>query len=393
MMRKIVYITTILSLIIALSTNAGAIGLGVSPASITIEDALKGSTYEKTFTAYNTGNDSGIFTLNSTGASKDWITFYELNGTAKVESIEITAKGSKKLLVKFKIPADAANGVYNSTLYVQTTPSGSTQGGAVAQAVIRMPVKVSINVTGIQRLDGIVKSIKIRDTEVGYPIKIYVEFQNTGNVEAKPAISVDISKDGKAIDTFTSSKTSVKVDTTEIIQVEWNTTGREAGDYSARVGVSLDGKKLEEKTLSFKIYPPGTLTRQGNLTSIDIEGEPLVNRVIKIKGIFINTGQIDTNAKFSAEIYKDNELVDTIKSEELLVCVEKTNSFISYYKITSTGNYAIKGKIFYGNKETDVLEKQFSVANKSTPGFESFILISSVILISALIRKRVRKIN
>ncbi len=387
MNQKIIYITTISCLIIALSTNANAIGIGVSPASIKIDDALKGSTYEKTFIAYNTGNETGLFTLNASGDSKDWITFHEINGSAPVNSIEISGKGSKKLLVRFKIPQDAANARYNSTLYVQSVPSQQIQGGAAAQAVMRMPVTVSIVVTGIQRLDGIVKNVNIRDIETGYPLRIYVDFLNTGNVEAKPTISVDISKDGKAIDSFISSETLVKVYANETIEVEWKTTGRETGDYSARVSVSLDGKKLEDKTLSFKMHPAGTLTIQGNLTSVDIEGEPLLNSLLKVKGNFANTGQLDTTAKFSAEIYKDNELIDTIQSEELLVPIRKTSSLISYYKIMATGNYVIKGKIFYGTKETEVIEKKFSVADKNTPGFDSVALIGTVVLISFLIRK------
>lgn len=391
MVRKAIYLTTIFFiLIISLSTNAQAIGLGVSPASITISDAMKGSTYEKTFTAFNTGDEDGVFSLEATGDSKDWITFYELNGDTPINSTEISSKGSKKLVAKIKIPGDAANDIYNSTLYVQTTPTGTTQGGAVAQAVIRIPLKLSIAVTGTQRLEGIVKSIKLRDTEVDYPLKIFIEFQNTGNVAAKPMISVNISKDGKFIESFTASPTSVKIETTEIIQVEWNTTGRDEGDYSARVIVSLDGKILEEKTLPFTIHPVGTLTRQGNLTSIEIEGEPLVNRVVKIKGNFVNTGYIDTTSKFYAEIYKDGEFIDTIESEEMLVPVEDTISLVSYYKITDSGDYIINGKVVYGNKETDTYEKTFnvpSIGNKNTPGFESMTFIIAIVLILVL-RKR-----
>ena len=58
------------------TANAG-IGLGISPASITINNALRGGMYERTITIFNTGDEAGTFELTAEGECADWISFYK----------------------------------------------------------------------------------------------------------------------------------------------------------------------------------------------------------------------------------------------------------------------------------------------------------------------------
>jgi hypothetical protein len=375
---------------------SAGIGLGVAPASITITDALKGGTYERTITVFNTGDETGRFGLNAEGECADWISFYnETNPDILITEITIPGKDKAKVLVTFEIPEDIANADYTSTIYAQSTPKEEEAQGAAAMAVIRIPSEVLIQVTGTQILKGTVKSITTVDTEIEYPLKLKVEFQNEGNVIAKPEIVVGIMKEGKLVDSFVHDETGIKPAQEGTITVLWNTTGRDTGDYVANVTVSLDEELLSTKDLPFKVLPFGTLTRKGVLQSLSIEGEPFVNRFIKVHASFDNTGEIDTMAKFKGEIYHEGNLLDVLESDEMFVEVGETRKLTSYYKTLEAGSYAIKGRVFYAGKETeekvvsfDVPEPEVEIEEspspeeekKEIPGFEAVLAITAMIL-------------
>ena len=388
----------LIGLVLALScSTVQAVGLGAAPASFTVPDALKGAEYERTITAFNTADDDGDFELTATGPGSEWITFYKAEDTeTPVTTMHIKGHGEQRILLKIKIAEDAANMEYTPTIYVQSVPpklEGSE--GAIAQAVLRMPVKATIQVTGTQILKGTVKSITTTDTEIDYPLKIKVEFKNEGNVIAKPKIVVAITKNGELVDSFVHAETGIKLDKTDTITVLWNTTGQEIVDYTADVEVSLGDEVLANKNLPFKILPFGTLTRQGELTSITTEGEPMINRVIKILADFENTGKIDSRTTFKGEVYRNGEFVDVIESDEMLVEVGETGKLTSYYKIESSGKYEVKGCVLYEGKETGTKEITFDVDSTNSkaglfgiPGFAGSMSIIVIILISIIYKKR-----
>jgi hypothetical protein len=363
---------------------------------MTISDALKGGSYERTITVFNTGDEAGTFMLIVEGECSEWISFYaEDDMTTPLTEVAIPAGGKAKIRVIFDIPEDIANADYTSTIYAQSIPKESSgTEGAAAQAVIRIPSKITIDVTGTQILKGTVKSITTTDTEIDYPLKIKVEFKNEGNVIAKPKIAVTITKDGELVDSFVHDETGIKVDSGDTIKVLWNTTGQEIGDYTADVEVSLGDEVLANKNLPFKILPFGTLTRQGELTSLTTEGEPMINRVIKVLAEFENTGKIDSRTTFKGEIYCDGEFVDVIESNEMLVEVDETGRLTSYYKIMSSGKYEVKGCVLYEGKETGTKEITFDVASINSksafgiPAFTGSMSIIVIILISILYKKR-----
>ena len=388
-----VFLFSILSLCSSSTANAG-IGLGISPASITINNALRGGMYERTITIFNTGDEAGTFELTAEGECADWISFYKPEEpNTPIKKVTIPGKGKASVLVKFNIPADVANANYTATIYARSIPKGGEGEGAVAHAVIRIPSKVLIQVTGTQILKGSVKSITTADTEVGYPLKIKVVFQNKGNVIARPKIAVTITKTGEGIvDSFVHEETDINPGKEGTIKVLWNTTGRDTGDYMANVTVSLGDEVLATKDLHFKILPFGSLTRRGVLQGLAIEGEPLVNIVIKVVAHFKNTGEIDTMAKFKGEIYHEGNLLDVLESEEMFVEVGETANLVSYYKILKPGNYTIRGRVYYAGKETEEKEVSFSVPvpeieglgedKNGIPGFEAVFALIALSFIS-----------
>lgn len=365
--KKRIFIIIGLMLVLLIS-DAGAIGLGVVPPTISIPDALRGEEYEQMITVYNTDVMATTFRPYAEGEISDWFWFYDEDGN-ELRDITIPGKNSSRILLKFKIPDAVASGNYTSTVYVENVPGAAAGKGVGAQMLIRMPVDIIIWVTGEQILDGVVHGITLTDTEIEHPLRFEVMFKNTGNVVAKPAIAIEISREGTLIHSFASSDKTVKPHTMEKISVGWDTKGQEVGDYVADVAVSLDGNELYEKNIPFKILEKGTLTRKGILSDLSYEGEPVTGEMIKVLATFENTGKIDTKAKFTCEVHRDEKLVDAIESEELEVLVRETGTLTSYFKLDKPGNYNISGYVIYEGKKTNTKSLQLEVPgeDKNSP--------------------------
>lgn len=357
--------------------NVGADGLGVAPGEIQLDNVLRGSELLRSIRVFNIGEDTVSFRLTASGEAADWISFCEPDDPAtSLETIAAPGNGKVEVWVKFKIPEDVADGIYAATIYVESIPSEE----AGQPVPLRMPSRVTIEVTGTQILTGNVRGISAMDVEVNYPLRIRVEFKNTGNVVATPQIDVQITKDDVAIDSFTFAQTKVKVANSETISVEWDTTGKEPGDYLAQVDVSLGEEVIATEELDFTILPVGTLTRAGTLTELTLHGEPKFGTTAKILATFFNTGEIDTKAKFIGEVYCDNEFIDALESEETLIPVGQKDILTSYVKLERPGSYDIKGHINYEGKKTEVKEISFTVGEATGEGSQgrAFNLLSPV---------------
>lgn len=380
--------------ILLLSPLVYAIGIGIAPTETNITNATRGGEYERSITIFNPSDDASNFTFDVEGEIKEWVSFYSIADLTKsTNKTSIGSRGKESILMKIKIPEDASSTIYNAYINVATVPPevGDVQQGVAARLSSR--AKITIEVTGDQIIDGIVKAITVDNTEPGFPLRISTIFQNTGNVVTKPKISVVILQGENNISNFANEDIRVKPEVAETIISEWNTTASNViGDYNASVSVSLDGKELRSENLQFKILPIGTLSRKGNLTEIVIDGKPELGTTLKVKGHFQNTGQIDTLAKFNAEIYANNKLVDNIVSDELEVKKGEDVFLTSYLKIASPGEYNIKGKVTYSGKSTDVKEYSFKMPSKGIPGFGSIVTIVLIITTVIIIRYRTKKL-
>jgi len=377
-MKKIIMLLALFAMV----QPVVAIGIGIAPAEINFNNALKGSEYESSITIFNTGPEATIFSLEATGNISDWVSFYNLNDYDNtISSVKIPGQDKAAVVVKIKVPSEAANANYTVSLDVRSVPDTTKAEGSGQSLIIGASSKVTIAVTGDQIISGNVLGIFTENIEPGYPLKITTRFQNTGNVVVKPKIVVTILQDENIINSFSHETTSVKPGSTQPIIAEWMTTAANIpADYTANVDVLLSGSIIKSDDLSFQILPVGTLTKSGNLTNIYVDGEPAVGNIVKVRAYFTNTGQIETQAKFSAEVYQDNKLIDTISSDELTAPKNEETVLISYLKITEPGDYLIKGKVIYSGKETPVKEVSLK-AGKSIPGFEGISLIAVMLLL------------
>ncbi|CVK31888.1 hypothetical protein [Methanoculleus bourgensis] len=341
-----------------------AAGIAVGPSSQTIENALRGGSFERSLTIFNPSDMGFDVVLKTEGSAKDWIKFSAIDGSEEIQKVYAPKKGQIPVLLRVKVPDDVANGRYTAKVVVETVPGEKVPGsvGMVLQATSAL----EITVTDVERVSGEVMSIVVRDTEVDIPLGVEVGFKNTGNVVVTPEITAVISRDGTVIDTISEAKTPVRPTFTERIVVHWPNEGLAAGTYQADVTVSLRGAVLTEEGRTFAILPLGSLTRQGELTDLGYEGALTVGKPIKITGLFKNSGSIATRARLSGEVYRGGSLVDVISGDEMTVLVFSENPLTAYYTPKEPGEYTMKTCAVFEGKTTDSKDMVFTVQPDSS---------------------------
>lgn len=341
-----------------------AAGIAVGPSSLAIDNALRGGSFERSLTIFNPSDTGFDVVLKTEGSAKDWIKFSAIDGSEEIQKVYAPKKGQIPVLMRVKVPDDAANGRYTAKVIVETVPGEKVPGsvGTILQATSTL----EITVTDVERVSGEVMSIVVRDTEVDIPLGIEVGFKNTGNVVATPEITAVISRDGTVIDTISEAKTPVSPTITERIVVHWPNEGLAAGTYQVDVTVSLRDAILAEEGRTFEILPLGSLTRQGELTDLDYEGALTVGRPIKITGLFKNSGSIATRARLSGEVYRGGSLVDVISGDEMTVQVFSENPLTAYYTPKESGEYTMKTCAVFEGKTTDSKDMVFTIQPDSS---------------------------
>lgn len=336
--------------------DAKARGIGVGPNYIRLDPALRGSSYKQTIYVYNQNDYGCDILLDSTGEVGDWVSFYESNDLDhQIDSTTVPSASSKDIVIKISIPTDASYGEHEGNAII------TCKSADPSTVDLNLPISLSINVTGEQNLNVSVWYVEVDNVEINEPCRLRLQFKNTGNVVADPHTEVIITKDGKYIDSLSGTAEPIQPDQLGTQELVWNTAGMVAGDYVAHFNITLDGKLVEEKDVSFKLLPPDTFTRNGTLLDITHEGKPEKGKVLKIIATFKNTGDVDTDAKFIGEIYKDGELIDVIESDGINVPKYKTENLYAYYTIQENGTYVISGYILYGGKKTSTEELSFMV--------------------------------
>lgn len=341
-----------------------AAGIAVGPSSLAIDNALRGGSFERSLTIFNPSDTGFDVVLKTEGSAKDWIKFSAIDGSKEIQKVYAPKKGQIPVLMRVKVPDDAANGRYTAKVIVETVPGEKVPGsvGTILQATSTL----EITVTDVERVSGEVMSIVVRDTEVDIPLGIEVGFKNTGNVVATPEITAVISRDGTVIDTISEAKTPVSPTITERIVVHWPNEGLAAGTYQVDVTVSLRDAILAEEGRTFEILPLGSLTRQGELTDLGYEGALTVGKPIKITGLFKNSGSIATRARLSGEVYRGGSLVDVISGDEMTIQVFSENPLTAYYTPKEPGEYTMKTCAVFEGKTTDSKDMVFTIQPDSS---------------------------
>lgn len=347
-------------LTILLSTLVAA-SIGVSPASMDYEKVLKGGSAQKEFRIFNTEDKEISVKVYVDDDFSDWFSFQPAS------PIEIPAKGSVRVTAIVNPPPDTANDVYKCAIKVQPVANITPEGEFVMGLTGGAGLRSSIEVTGDQILSGEVSDISTRSVERGNPVLFTMKFSNTGNVKVKPNITIEIKKGSRIVDALEGDVDWFNPGQSEDIQIEWGTGDRELGRYKAGIMVFLDDELLGKKDLEFSIVEEGSFLRRGRIIRSGIKRPEKVElgEVIEIQIPFENTGETDIKAQISAQIFLNEKLVDTTKSDLLLVEMNKIETLTLYYKPKETGDYLIRGNIIYDGKRITISPIDFTVVSIS----------------------------
>ncbi len=365
MRRVVLLVLGLLALVTFLPTSTLAVGVAIGPTTVEIPNAVRGGEYERTVTVFNPSDPETEYALSTDGEAGTWVSLCDWNTRQAVASVTIAGRGSATILLKVNVPGDIANGSYTATVYAETAPIAGT-GENGASTVLQGKSVLTVTVSDTQTVGGTVLSIQARDIEAGLPLRLEVNFRNTGNVAVTPQIDCAVNEEDVKIAEFTHAETSVTAGTQEVIRMEWADTVDLNGEYVALVTVSLADQVLDTREVPFRVLPVGTFSKTGEFISLGYEGEPTTSATLKVLGSFKSTGQADCRAKLILEVYRDGGLVDALESEESLVPVGETSILTAYLKPGRAGEYTVKGHIAYDGKQTDTMETSFTVTGGSS---------------------------
>ena len=374
-----------------LACSAGAVSIGISPAELYFDNVLKGG-YAEGEVAVSTSSETPVnFVIAAKGSIKDWIDF------EPSENLTFSKNDMRRITVIVKPPENVANGVYTGTIIASTEPTQLDGEGVGVGVTAGTTSDVSIRITGEEIKKASVQSIKVSDTEEGFPVEFSVSILNEGNVIIQPLIEIEITKKGESeiLKSVSHSQTSVLPTKMNIIRVKIGTEGLKIGEYSAKVKVFLDGEKLSEETLYFSILERGTLSKKGVLQKIWNEPWAIAGDIVKIDAYFENAGELLFTAKFKGEIYMGDKLFEIVESEELEVPIGKTVIMSAYFRPGLPGQYVVRGHVIYGGKTTETKESFINVNPKqegTSPQGVNYALVAvaimAVFIIIILLKKK-----
>ncbi|HIH23486.1 TPA: hypothetical protein HA251_00475 [Candidatus Woesearchaeota archaeon] len=374
------------------SSDVGAVALGVNRASLAFTDVLRGGYAEDVITITTDSEDPVQGELLLEGEAAQWLSFSD-------RVFNFSRDNQYQLHVMVQPPVDTQVLDYYANLTIITSGLGRTGSGLMGtstRASFRVPILVSM--TGTERLACIGGGLTVLDTEEGRPLEFEVGIINRGNVQINPNITIEVYDKlrSQLIENLT-------VDFGRRIQPTRSETtlksvafDLDASQYWAMVKVPLcDYADLQ----TFDVLAPGGIKDDGDFLRIDVQSWANTGDIIPVKAIFRNKGERGVRAVFKGTIVRadDRQIVKVIDSDEYIVAPGTTAEILTYFNPQVGGQYVVNGKVFYNNKLTVERSALINVNGAPIDDDSSFpflivlIVIVIVILTMLILIKRKKR--
>lgn len=367
--------------------------LGITPPNVEVAGAQRGQSYQRTVTVQNQFDTPTVLTVEPLGAAGAWTA--SVPGTGH----EVPPRTSQPLTLTIAVPADAANGVHTGFLRIVAEPKGQPDGSGFA---LRYAVAVVLNITvggeAIVNLRGV--DARAEDVEAGHPPVVAATMENLGNVRAAARATAEV------LDAATRASVPGALGTGEVPDVR---PGQQVevplafpaalppGTYLARVRSPDDAGF--ERVVEFKVVPPGSLGKKGELRALEHEPWVQAGHPVKVVCRFANTGPAAiAGARCSGEVLLDGRLVGVFESPALVVAPGAIANLTAYATPDRAGTYTLVAKVTYDGFESrpneSLLNVQGGAASPGGGGFDPFLLglaligIAVVAAVAALRRRR-----
>lgn len=343
-------------------------GFGVFPTTLNFKDTVRGSEYFQSIGIINSSDSDRSFSLEADGEISQWVSFVaNQDRTSSLKSITTPGNSEGRALVRLQVPEDAANGSYRGVARIIRMSQQSSQEGTGSSIRVGAEIDITVKVIGTEEISGSLVEVTVMDIELGSALRLNTIVHNSGNVRAKPEITLEILDDEGSVEGQVKFPHEQVIFSNEVGEVAhtWDAASLEVGDYVARVSVAFEELDLGTREVKFSILPPGTLTRKGELKRLVLEIAPDPGGLAKFKAFFLNTGEIDTRAKFIGELLQGERLINVVTSEEILVPIGEQAALDVFVRVGDGGEYTLRGKTNYEGKETEVKELNFTVPSQA----------------------------
>ena len=370
-------------------------GLGISPSQMITPNLSKGSHVERTFVLSRSDPVEDLyFKVTTEGATKDWITLDK--------GMEFTMpKGQQRfpIMVIVNIPKDTANGEYKGGIRLESSSkSPGKVSGSGASVSLSALIQTDFTITGKQVLEYEISSIRIQTIEEGSPLEVSLTIINTGNVEARPT-KVHIEVFDKLNEKLLESQDVTEMgsvepfETSDIVILVPTKLGID--QYWTKISAYRDEALLKEESLVFEIVEVGSLQKNGDLKELIYNKKAEIGEIVKITGVFENTGQSNYSAKLVAEIFKKGKLVKLIESDLSTLNKGKTENLSAYFTPEVLGKYTVKVHVAYSGGKTSEKEAKISVGNVGllalTPTVTAALLIFIIAIIASVVHLKKKR--
>jgi hypothetical protein len=341
---------------------ASADGIAAFPNRLEVDNGLRGGVYERSITLQSDFDEPGVFELESRGPIADWITIQTREGVELTE-LDAPPKERVSLQVVVTVPDDVPNGIYEggfgALLLVDGETSGEGTGSGIRLGVV---VPITIDITGEQMVSANFLELIVNDGEVGLPHRVIAVVQNTGNVGLAPDVLFEVLAEDEVVDTLEPSLDLVAPGETAQLAFNWETETQRPGAYTARASVSFGELDLGSQDRQFTLAPRGTLTRSGQLTSLELIGDlPRPGGVARVQAQFTNTGQIESRAELIGELFLAGVLIDAPQNPPTLVQPGVVETLELFLDTELPGAYTLIAKVNFEGEETESRTLEFVV--------------------------------
>jgi hypothetical protein len=148
----------------------------------------------------------------------------------------------------------------------------------------------------------------------------------------------------------------------EDVVLTWDTTDTLPGEYRVDVVATAEGYVFEPISVTFRLDPAGSVERLGSLESLAVVNLPEVGSIARVRGEFRNDSDVAVSAILVAEVTLDGQLVDEIRSLELVAPPGNVTSIDVVVDDLRPGTYDVSGKVNFEGLETESLTAGFVVA-------------------------------
>ncbi|MDD5086413.1 MAG: hypothetical protein PHV16_01545 [Candidatus Nanoarchaeia archaeon] len=332
-------------LIILCPLLVDALGIGISPGTVSFDKMLKGGYAERTVKISTNSEETLIARFDVNGDMAQWIRF---EPESKKFNISLSEPYELKIIIE--VPEDARNDIYTGTIDFVGEGFGDISGraGGFVNPAVRLMMSTTVSDEQIKSCNS--GAFSFQDIEVGFPLELSMLVKNTGNVRINPLIIYDIwDQSQEKIIMSGEFRYPEVLPTTERRITRSIPNELEIGQYWANVSTDECGAS---SLLTFSVVERGAIADKGILEMIKIKTWASVYEPIEVNAIFRNDGSRTVYAKFKGDIKIDNRIVKVIETEEVAVSSNERQEFITYFTPEFPGRYIVSGRVIYNQKLT-----------------------------------------